>query len=102
MTKIEFEAEVAKMLRTGETAPEVSDQKYKIIEKVYNFHPSISETKGREQIANLYINYGITIFMDMVPRAALMESKERQLLSIKESLRKVQNEIEDIRNGRMC
>lgn len=47
----------------------ISDQDYKVIEKVYQFHPAISETCGKEEVAGLYKSFGMTVFYDMLPRA---------------------------------
>lgn len=62
MNRAEFENRVEK--RKG-FAMSVTEADWKIIEKVYTFHPSISETKGKEQIADLYTEYGMGIIRDM-------------------------------------
>ena len=49
MTKQEFKAL---------TKRDFTDKEYETIETVYTFHPSISETEGRKQIANLFDNFG--------------------------------------------
>lgn len=60
MRKEEFEKLIKK---------EVREEEYKIIEFVYMWHPSISETRGKEQIANLYSEYGMAVITGMVPLA---------------------------------
>lgn len=50
MTKQEFEE------RLGKT---VNDRDYVRIEEVYTYHPSISETEGKNQIAYLYKTFGM-------------------------------------------
>ena len=80
-------------------AVSVPDEDYDIIEKVYTFHPSISETDGKDQIARLYLEYGMSIIRDMKPRAALMEKKEEELRDVQARTRQLQIEIEEIRNG---
>ncbi|WP_343250608.1 hypothetical protein [Diplocloster hominis] len=99
MTIREFEGEVAKILLPGETAPSITNKEFEAIEKVYQYHPSISDVDGKEQIASFYANYGMAIIMDMLPRAELMEVKEKQLMAAREALRKVEEEIKSIRKG---
>jgi hypothetical protein len=36
------------------TTREFTDKEYEAIETVYTFHPAISETEGKKQIASLY------------------------------------------------
>ena len=48
MTKQEFKAL---------TKRDFTDKEYETIETVYTFHPSISETEGKQQIANLHRGY---------------------------------------------
>jgi hypothetical protein len=44
----------------------VSDEEYSTIEYVHTWHPAISETEGKAQIAKLYTDYGMTVIEDMV------------------------------------
>lgn len=99
MTRDEFEYQVSKALPEGKTAPEPTDSQYKLIEYVYTFHPSISETDGKAQIAMLYVNFGISIIQDMKPRAELMEKKERELREARLRFEMIQREIEEIKAG---
>lgn len=101
MTRKEFEAHVAKVLPEGKTAPELTDAEYKLIEYVYNFHPAISETDEKKQIAELYVKFGMCLINDMKPRATLMEQKERELREATAALDKVREEIREIRRGGM-
>ncbi len=96
MYKQEFEARLEDMV--GHVM-RVSDEDYDVIEKVYTFHPSISETDGKNQIARLYLEYGMSIIRDMEPRAALMEKKEEELRDVQARTRQLQIEIEEIRQG---
>lgn len=90
---------VAEVTQKEKQIPEVPDQEYSIIEKVYTFHPAISETEGKRQIAELYVNFGMALIMDMVPRAELMAKKEEELRAAQIALSKVREEIEEIRKG---
>ena len=47
----------------------VSDAEYKVIETVYQWHPSVKEVSGKEEVAELYKSFGMAIFHDMLPRA---------------------------------
>lgn len=96
MNKQEF---INKVAEITQKIPVVPDREYSIIEKVYTFHPAISETEGKRQIAELYVNFGMALIMDMVPRAELMAKKEEELRAAKAALMKVADEIEEIRKG---
>ncbi len=90
---------VAEVTPKEKQIKEVPDREYSIIEKVYTFHPAISETEGKRQIAELYVNFGMVLIMDMVPRAELMAKKEEELREAQMALSKVREEIEEIRKG---
>lgn len=79
--------------------PVVSDTNYALIERVYTFHPAISETEGKRQIAELYVNFGMVLIMDMLPRAEVMATKERELREARAALNRIQEEIEEIKEG---
>ena len=40
----------------------VTDEQYKVIEEVYMWHPSIRNTSGKDEVAELYKSFGMTIF----------------------------------------
>jgi hypothetical protein len=61
MTKQEFLDRV--------TVKSVPDKEWGVIEFVYTWHPLISETKGKDQVAYLYDNFGIGIFNEMLSKA---------------------------------
>ena len=54
--------------------------------------------KGR-QIAELYVNFGLVLIMDMLQRAEVMAKKERELSEAKAALNRIQEEIEEIKRG---
>lgn len=99
MTKQEFMNKVAEATPKGKEIPVVSDTNYALIERVYTFHPAISETEGKRQIAELYVNFGMVLIMDMLPRAEVMATKERELREARAALSRVQEEIEEIKRG---
>lgn len=71
----------------------IDDDKYEIIETVYNYHPSIF---NKEQIVFIYVNYGMIIILDMLPRAKrikelenIISDKNFEILSLKEDMEKI-------------
>ena len=96
MNKQEF---INKGAEITQKIPVVPDREYSIIEKVYTFHPAISETEGKRQIAELYVNFGMVLIMDMLPRAEVMAKKEEELREARAALSRIQEEIEEIRRG---
>ena len=57
----------------------VSENEYRNIETVYTFHPSISETAGKDQITYLYKTFGMRIIEDMLPTAEQSKVLEEQI-----------------------
>lgn len=88
MMKNEFEKLIGKT---------VSDEEYGTIEYVYTYHPAISETEGKAQIARLYTDYGMTVIEDMVERAGKMEMAERDLRVARTNVAIIQNRIKALR-----
>ena len=68
-----------------------TEEEYKTMEYVYNWHPSIkpSEHEGQEQIARLYSEFGMRIIYDMEETASKMEH-------LNEMRFKAKKEFEDI------
>ena len=50
MQKQEFEERIERT---------VTDEQYKVIEEVYMWHPSIRNTSGKDEVAELYKSFGI-------------------------------------------
>lgn len=99
MTKQEFMNKVAEVTPKEKKIAVVSDTDYALVERVYTFHPAISETEGKRQIAELYVNFGMVLIMDMLPRAEVMAKKESELREARAALSRIQEEIEEIRRG---
>ena len=99
MTKDEFMSKVAEATPKEKEIRVVSHTDYALIERVYTFHPAISETEGKRQIAELYVNFGMVLIMDMLPRAEVMAKKEEELREARAALSRIQEEIEEIRRG---
>lgn len=90
MEKKEFEKEIERS---------VPDADYKVIEMVYQFHPSIRETSGKEEVAELYKSFGMAIFYDMLPRAEKNRELEKQLLHAKAEVERIRDEMEELSRG---
>lgn len=73
----------------------VKKEEYKVIELVYTWHPAISNTTGKKQMAYLYINFGISVIKGMVPVAQKMYEidKERRELQGKMDMLKFREEM---------
>lgn len=99
MTKEEFMNKVAEATPKEKKIPVISNTDYALIERVYTFHPAISETEGKRQIAELYVNFGMVLIMDMLPRAEVMAKKEEELREARAALSRIQEENEEIRRG---
>lgn len=85
MNKQEFEAWIGK---------EINNSDYEIIETVYTFHPCISETKGKEQIADLYTKYGMRIIKDMLNTSWLTKDLEDEGSKIRSRIADLQQQLE--------
>ena len=88
MTKQEFEKLVDK---------EVSERDYKVIEKVYTFHPAISNTNGKQQIAMLYNEFGMGVIKDMVLKSEMAMDIEAEITRTKDRLRELEEELEALK-----
>lgn len=102
MTKAEFldrvkavlESENMKDVKAG-----ISDNDYKSVEFVYTWHPAISKVNGKEQIARIYVDFGMSVISDMIPRSRLMRERETEFMRIQSSLSELKGEIEDLKRG---
>lgn len=86
MQKQEFEERIERT---------VTDEQYKVIEEVYMWHPSILNTSGKDEVAELYKSFGMTIFHDMLPRA----KKAHELEQLRENRMELEAEIEGKENA---
>lgn len=96
MMKSEFEErlnEIEPITRT------VSDADYQIIEYIYTFHPSISETEGKRQVALLYHEFGIRIFKDMKATADRNRELEVEIGRARHHLQSLLDEADELRRG---
>ena len=81
------------------TGQPVSDAEYRVIETVYQWHPSVKETSGKEEAAELYKSFGMAIFHDMLPRAEKARCLEEKLRRAKKEVEQIKEEIETLSSG---
>lgn len=67
-----------------------TDEEYKEIEFVYLNNPVISETNGKEQIAELYKIGGMTLIKDMYKRAEV----GRKLYDVQQKIQRYQSQCQ--------
>lgn len=89
MTREEFNAK-RKQSFTARVQHEVTDTEYAEIEFVYNWHPSISNTEGKDQIAYLYNTFGMRIIRDMMPTAKKAKELNSEILATRHYLEELQ------------
>lgn len=90
MMKCEFEA-IAKTPITNEN--------YKKLETVYTYHPSISATQGKQQIAYLYDNFGMRMIEDMLPTAKKAQELQEAIRCKRMEIEMMTAEYERFCNG---
>ena len=95
MTKEEFNAK-RKQSFIARLQREVTDAEYAEIEFVYNWHPSISNTEGKDQIAYLYNTFGMRIIRDMMPTAKKAKELDSEILATKHRLEELQEEYAEL------
>ena len=89
MQKQEFEERIERT---------VTDEQYKVIEEVYMWHPSIRNTSGKDEVAELYKSFGMTIFHDMLPRAKKAHELDELLMDDLDDLLTGHQTLEDLRS----
>ena len=103
MTRDEFLNEVVecaeKVKVSTENIKEPTDSEYKDIEYVYTWHPAISETRGKRQIAWLYVNFGMCVIRDMYETASLYEDLDDELRDAQSKVKQLSERIERLKRG---
>ena len=98
MTKQEFE----RILNYGKRDSDkkyITIEEYRLVEKIYTFHPSISETQGKAQVADLYDVFGIRVFKDMEPTADKARQLEDEIHKKKYELNGLLDKYHDLKGG---
>lgn len=103
LTKEEFIEKVNLRLSSeGSRELDVSDlgeDVFSVISTVYTFHPVIDDVHGKDMIADLYVDYGISVIRDMLLRAERMKKLENQYKNIQSSLAALQEEMDSVSKG---
>ena len=73
---------------------EINDHDWDIVQTVYQFHPAISDTNGKRQIADLYRSFGMLPIIDMLERAQKIGLLEQKISALKQEIAFHRNEIE--------
>lgn len=78
---------------------QVTESEYKDIEFVYTFHPSISNTEGKTQIAQLYKIGGMRLIKDMIPTARKAQELNNKIIAANANLMRLKRQSEMLENG---
>lgn len=73
-----------------------TDEEYAVVELVYTFHPAISETEGKKQIADIVCKYGMSVIYDMKPRAEKAAELNSQLREARHRVSEIEQELRDL------
>ena len=92
MMKEEFES----LIGSG-----ISAEDYAVVERVYMFHPAISETAGKEEVSELYKKFGMAIFMDMLQRAEMAESLIWKIKQNRKRIAELEKQFNELKYGRI-
>lgn len=99
MTRDEFEKEFEKQRKDATDIRLLTDEQYRVIESVYTYHPAISETKGKTQVAWLMANLGLSVFYDMLPRAEKAMELEEKIQAAKSEARELEWKLKELKKG---
>lgn len=76
--------------RLSDKSEKISIVNFDLINRVYNYHPSI-DTK--EDIVKAYELGGMTLIKDMLPRAEKIEELERKIRSVRATLADLEHQL---------
>jgi len=65
---------------------QLNEDDYAIVEKVYAFYPGMPDVDGKKVAAQLYRQFGMTIFLDMHERASKIAEIENSIQTQKRQL----------------
>lgn len=100
MTREEFTVKARQICdSTGIKFNAPTTDEMKLIEYVYMYHPSISNVDGKDQIAYLYVHFGMRIIRDMRYTAHAMEDYEIKERKLKAELSRLEDNRQAFLNG---
>jgi len=88
----EFKNECAEL---GMTEFNLKDNEFEQIHMVYVYHPSI---KTKQDIARLFVYFGMTVIYDMLQRAEIICEKEKEISTKRMELEKLLEQMENIKS----
>lgn len=101
MTRKEFTDKAMQICNsTGIKFSAPTTDELKLIDYVYMYHPSISDLNGKEEIAYLYVHFGMRIIRDMRNTAHAMEDYEIRERKLKAELSQLKESREAFINGK--
>lgn len=77
----------------------ITDSDWKIIDMVYTWHPAISDTNGKNEIASIWKIGGMPLIKGMVEVAELTMKLDEEERKIKAQLEKIQNRKREVASG---
>ena len=80
---------------------QVTPEEYKKIEFVYNWHPSISETEVKMQIATIWNIGGLRLIQDMEESARHAKAIGDQIRDAKDELASLEKELTLLKEGKI-
>lgn len=90
MMKEEFESRIGR---------EVSSNEYEEIEYVYTWHPAISSTEGKDQIAAIFNAGGMVVIRSMKEAAEMAEVLDNELRAEMAKVERLKNRIRKLKDG---
>ncbi len=99
MNKQEFMTKVAN-IDTSFTNASIADTDYKTIEYVYTWHPAIDTLRGKEQIAYLYCEFGMSLINDMMNTAVAAMEAEQAMMKAKDEYEAAVERYNKLKQGK--
>lgn len=100
MTREEFTDKAKQICDVNEIIFRIpSNDEMRLIEYVYMYYPSISNVGGKEQIAYLYVHFGMQLIRDMRNTARAMEEYDIRERKLRAELNQLKENREAFLNG---
>lgn len=77
---------------------DISQDDFVDVNYVYTFHPAISETEGKKQIAQIYKIGGMQLIRDMMPAAQEAADLEEEKHKAEQNLQAVQDRLRELKS----
>lgn len=90
MMKEEFENRIGR---------EIPSNEYREIEYVYTWHPAISSTEGKDQIAAIFNAGGMVVIRSMKEAAEMAEVLDNELRAEMAKVERLKNRIQKLKDG---